>query len=191
MIRRIASWFAGLPIRRAAWLLPLAWAIHEAEEWNIDAWYRRHFVDPGYFDRMSEETLWIGLAFVAAQGVVWTAIATLPKNPRIVAFLMLPYFIYISFGNALQHIFWLVYFRAYAPGIVTALLLVIPAVALFALRAIRERLVPWWYVALLTALTIPGVVQVVQAGNHVSPVFQQRHLSGMAMSERIVGLFRN
>ncbi|HEY4214047.1 MAG TPA: hypothetical protein VGM84_21410 [Steroidobacteraceae bacterium] len=81
------AWFLNLDFRKAIWLAPLAWAIHEMEEWNIDAFVRSHFIDAGSLAADDSHGLWISLAIVAGNGIVWTALTSWPRNPRFAAFL--------------------------------------------------------------------------------------------------------
>jgi hypothetical protein len=176
-----------MTFRQAVWLLPLAWALHEAEEWNIMAWYRENFVDPGYFDQIDGPVVWVGLAMMSVIGFIWTAVATLPRNPRIVAWLILPFFVVISLANAFQHIYFQFEFGDYAPGVVTAVLLVIPSVVFIISRAIRNRLVPWWYVAILVVMMFPNLNATVRSGNNVTEPMQNIHKTGIQLMRAIRG----
>src|SRR5262252_3093230 len=100
-MRSLARWFMQLDFRKAIWLAPLVWIIHEMEEWNIDAFDRMHYVDPGSAATISHRQLWFYLGLAAVNGVIWTAVTAWPKNPRFAAFLTLPFFVYFSFGNVL------------------------------------------------------------------------------------------
>ena len=168
-MKRLVDWFLRLDFRKAIWLAPLAWTLHEAEEWNINHFESRHFADPGYFSLIDRPILWIGLAWVSLMGIIWTSLTAWPKNPKFAAFLTLPFFIYLSFGNVLQHIYWTLHFRTYAPGIVTAALLVGPVVVGLTVKAIRGRLIPWWYAAIFYVLLIPTVISTVRAANQAPP----------------------
>jgi len=55
-------------------------------------------------------------------------LATLPRRPKFAAFLIL-FYASTVFLNALQHVYWIFYFGAYSPGIVTAVLLLFPVTA--------------------------------------------------------------
>jgi Protein of unknown function with HXXEE motif len=170
LIGRAVRWFMQLDFRKAIWLAPLAWALHEAEEWNINAFESRHFVDPGYFSAVDHTVLWIGLAWVALQGVLWTGLTAWPRNPRFAAFLALPWFIYLPFGNALQHVWYEFRFGGYTPGIVTATLLIIPVVLGLTVKAIRGRLIPWWYAAIFYLGAVTMLVSAIQSGNRLPPM---------------------
>ena len=67
----IISEMSRLPFRRVIWILPIGWALHEMEEWNIISWYQRHFVNPPEMTPLSVLTL---LAYSALAGFVWTFI---------------------------------------------------------------------------------------------------------------------
>ena len=108
----------------ATWLLPVAIALHEAEEWNILDWEQRNFVNLSDKTHTSVRTF---LVFFTLLGFLCTALVTLPNNPKIAAFLFLP-FAAGACLNALQHLFYTFYFRQYAPGVITSVVLYIPIV---------------------------------------------------------------
>jgi len=186
-VKRIVAWFMALPFRRAIWLAPLAWTLHEAEEWNINEFESTHFVDPGYFSRIDHPVLWLGLGQVALQGVVWTALTAWPRNPRFAAFLTLPFFVVLSFGNVLQHVYYVGYFRGYTPGFATAVLLLAPVVLALSYRAVREKLVPWWYATILYLAAVPALVSTIQARDQLPPQLQSMQLRAIHVAELILG----
>lgn len=113
-------------LKSAIWLLPAALAVHEFEEWNILEWYRAHWVnlDAG---TMTDSSVHVWLLFLSAVGfiVTWVASASLGLR-RAARLVVLPVFAVIILGHAGAHIFWTVRFGAYAPGVVTSVLLIIP-----------------------------------------------------------------
>jgi hypothetical protein len=136
-------------VRRVLWALALAFVLHEAEEWNLVAWEREHFVPPPQIDDLAVRTLLVAFATLA---LVFTAAALRFLSLRGALLALLPFYFTIVFGNALTHVFWLFYFRAYAPGVVTSALLLVPLTALLATRVLRERLAPAGYALALLAL---------------------------------------
>jgi hypothetical protein len=163
------------------WLFPIAFALHEAEEWNIMKWYHRNYSDlPPATDRSART--WI--VFISLVGFAWTAIAVLPGSPSVAAFVLLP-LVAIAIQNGLQHIYWLFCFRQYAPGVVTSVLLVIPIGGYIVAMAVQQGHVPIWYVAIWAALMIPGLVQTVRAGNEMTAPVRAIHNWGIKLSEMI------
>lgn len=163
------------------WLFPVAFALHEAEEWNIMKWYHRNFTDlPPATDRSART--WI--VFVSLVGFVWCAVAVLPGNPAVGAFVFLPA-IAIGMQNALQHIYWLFDFRQYAPGVVTSVLLLIPIVFYITVRAVQQGFAPIWYVAIWSLLILPGLVQTVKASREMTSAVRAMHMMGIKLSMRI------
>lgn len=184
---RLSAWFMRLDFRKAIWLTPLVWCLHEAEEWNIDDFERANFVDPGYFSLIDRPILWLGLAQVALQGVIWTALTAWPRSPRFAAFLTLPAFIVVAFGNVLVHARWVWYFGGYTPGAVTAVLLVGPVIAVLTIKAIRHRLIPWWYALAFYVATVPGLLPWIQRPNEIAPWMQVLQQRGIHTAERVLG----
>lgn len=175
----ILALFDNLGFLSALWLFAIAFALHEAEEWNIVDWYHRNWVD---LPPITHKDARAWLVFISIVGFVLCAAATLPGNPAIAAWTLFPA-IALVFQNALQHVYWLFYFREYAPGIITSVLLLIPLGSYLAARAIQRNYIPVWYVVVLAILIIPGVVQTIKAGNVLIP--QNRAM--LVFSARLAG----
>src|SRR5262245_8000498 len=187
IVQRTWAAFSRADFRKVIWLAPLAWTLHEAEEWNIHEFERTHFVDPGYFELVDRPVLWLGLAQVVIQGIVWTALTAWPRNPRFAAFLTLPWFVYIPFGNVPAHVNWALRFGGYTPGLLSALLLVGPVVLALTVKAVREKLIPWWYASLLYVAPIPALVSTIASGNHIAPWMQAVQLHAIHVARMILG----
>jgi hypothetical protein len=183
----LVDWFVRLDFRKAVWLAPLVWALHEAEEWDINTFESQHFVDPGYFRLIDHPVLWIGLGIVALYGLIWTVLTAWPRNPKFAAFLTLPFFVYLSFSNVLQHVFFAFHFRTYAPGVVTAVLLVAPVVLGLTIKAVRGRLIPWWYAAVLYVAIVPTFVSTIRTPNQIPSGIQNGQRNGVRIALAILG----
>lgn len=144
----------------------VAFYLHEAEEWNILRWEQRNFVNLPAKTNVSVRTF---LVVFTMFGFLWTALAALPTNPTIAAFVLLP-FAAGAFLNALQHLFYTLYFRQYAPGVITSVVLYLPIVGYLTARVIEEHLVPVAYVVVLVLLTVLGLIHTIKAGN-VLPLY--------------------
>jgi hypothetical protein len=167
-----------MPFLAAVWLLPAAVALHEAEEWNILAWEQRHFVNVPSKTQASTRTF---LVFFSLMGFLLTGVAVLPGSPRLAAWIVLAFAAGASL-NALQHIFYLVFFKEYAPGVITAVLLILPVSGYLMVRAIEENLIPIGYVAALSALVVLGLIQTIRAGNTFIPFFKAVSQFGLLLA---------
>ena len=163
----------------AIWLMPFALAFHEAEEWNILRWEERNFVN---LPAKTHAGVRAFLVVFTLFGFLWTALAALSNNPKVAAFVLLP-FVAGAFLNALQHLFYTIYFRQYAPGVITSVALYLPISGYLTVRAIQENLVPVVYVVALVILTILGLIQTMKAGNTFIPAFRAFSQFGMALSK--------
>lgn len=164
-MRSMAEWFWSLDFRKAIWLAPVAWALHELEELVFDiATFGEMYFRTLPPRATTGQPLWIGLGIVALNGFIWTALTAWPKNPRVAAYLTLPFFVYFSFANVLQHVYYAVYFGTYQPGVVSAVGLVAPVVVALTMKALRGKFIPWWYVALLYATVVPTLIATYRAG---------------------------
>ncbi len=107
--------------------------------------------------------------------------ATLPGNPVLAAYVFLPA-IAVATQNALQHVYWLFYFKQYAPGIITSAVCLIPLGVYLVLRAVLQSYVSFWYVGILMLLLIPGLVQTVQAKNRMTKQIRAIHHLGIKLA---------
>ena len=153
------------------WLFPIAFTLHELEEWNIVKWYDKYFVDLP--DKTNTSTRFF-LVFISVVAFLWTGIATLWGDPTIAAYILFS-FLAIVFLNCLQHIYWQFHFRAYAPGVVTSVLLLLPVIAILIYRAVIDAIVPVWYVLLLALVVLPGFVETIRADNRMTSQFLRIH----------------
>jgi hypothetical protein len=140
-----------IPIRNLLWLLGISFALHEAEEWNLVSWVHANFTPSPQFNDLAARTLLVLFAFL---GLSFTALSIRLFSLRGALIALLPFFVTVMLGNALTHIFWLFYFRTYAPGVVTSGLLLVPLATYLVHRVLRERLVPRAYVWALLGLAV-------------------------------------
>lgn len=155
----------SMPISRLLWLLAISFALHEAEEWNLVSWERAHFTPPPEFTDLAARTL---LVLFALLGLSITAVSVRFLSTRGALVALLPLFVAVVFGNALTHLFWLFYFGAYAPGVITSGLLVVPLTLHLVRRVLRERLVPRAYVLVLLGLALLQPLGAAAAGSTLS-----------------------
>jgi hypothetical protein len=154
------------PVRRLAWLLPVAFGLHEAEEWKIVAWTHANFTPRTDATDAGARTLLVVFTLLA---FVYTAAASRLPSTRAMLLAILPLYVVAAFGNALTHAFWMLHFGAYVPGVLSAVLLVAPLTLYVSWRAVRERLVPTWYVGALFLLALLPLPAIVRAGSTLTP----------------------
>jgi hypothetical protein len=162
------------------WLFPVVFALHEFEEWNVVAWYRRNYVD---LPPMTDKSARAWLVFISIVGFLVSAAVILPGNLTLAALIILAAAAVI-FLNALQHVYWLFYFKQYAPGVVTSILLLIPYISYLAVRSVQQQVVPLWYVVAWLIFVVTGLVQTVKAGNTMTPAIRAVHKAGEALAKR-------
>ncbi len=164
------------------WLFPIAFTLHELEEWNIVKWYEQNFVDLP--DKTNTSTRFF-LVFISTAAFLWTGLAALWGNASLAAYILFA-FLSVVILNCIQHIYWQFYFRTYAPGVITAVFLLLPLIGLLAFRAIAESLVPVWYLALCLLLVVLGMRSTIQTQNRLTPMFLRIH----AFSKNMVELLK-
>ena len=133
---------------RIAWLLPLAFFLQEAEQWNLVAYYQSRFPGgPGL------SAVHVRVAMLAAVLIVclWTRAAMRARSAPRAAFAILP-LAAIGLLEALLHAYWTAHSRGYVPGMVMALAVFGPASLLLAWRAWRDGFVSPAYVVTLVVI---------------------------------------
>jgi hypothetical protein len=178
----ILTVFERLDFLSMVWLFLIAFVIHEAEEWNITDFELRNFVGvPATVTKKNART-WIGIICVV--GLVWCAAATWPGNPRLAAYVFLPA-VALALGNALQHVFWTLYFRQYAPGVISAMVLLVPLGGYLVVRAVQQGYAPPGYAAVLVVLMLFPLVQTVRAGHEMTAPIRGIYRLGNWLAEKL------
>ena len=153
---------------RALWLVAGAMAIHELEEWNIAEWGARNFSN---HTGISDQAIWVGLLFITVVFVGWIFLATRLHNPLAISLVALPPVGLVAIGNSMQHITWTFLFGEYAPGVVSALFLVLPTSILAIWRMLQVHRLLSLPLGFCAGLWVAGVVRTIEAG-HEMQAFQ-------------------
>lgn len=173
-----------LQVRSLLWLLAFSFALHEAEEWNLVSWQQANFTPRPQFDDLAVRTLLVLFTLLALS---FTAVCIRFLSLRGALIALLPLFLAVVLGNALTHLFWVCYFRGYAPGAVTSGLLLLPLTLHLAQRVLRERLVPRAYVWSLLGLAVLQPLGAVIAGASLTGSQLAVQRLGMRLSQWLWG----
>jgi hypothetical protein len=166
------------------WVFLLFTAIHELEEWNINAFERRHFTDvPEYATSRSARGV---IVFVCLAGLIWSSAAAVSGDPTTAAWILLPA-VFFMIMNAVQHVYWSVLSRSFMPGIFSAVFLIIPSGAYMILRAVGPEKVPAWYAAVWTVIFTAVWIHTARAGRRMTLFIRGVYRIGYWISERIPG----
>lgn len=161
------------------WIFLIIAAIHELEEWNIDQFERRHF--SGLPPAATDKSARMVIAYVIAIGLLWVSAAALTGSPATAAWIIMPAVAFMIM-NALQHIFWTIYFRQLAPGVISSIILVIPYGLYLIAEALRQGYIPVWYVAILAAIFGAGLVQTIISGSRMPPLIRAANQLGIVIA---------
>jgi hypothetical protein len=74
-------------LRHLVWLLPVAFGLHEAEEWNIVPWFQAHFVPRTELTDLAARTLLVAFTLAA---LLYSAGASLLLGTRALLLAVLP-----------------------------------------------------------------------------------------------------
>lgn len=131
---------------------------------------------------ISAYAIWLGLVLVTVLFTGWIFVATRFRNPVAMGLVALPAVALVAVGNAVQHITWTILFRAYAPGVASAVVVVVPAAALAMWRMIQVERLSLLPLVGCAALWNVASVQVVATGHELEPfhLTLQRFFIGLA-----------
>lgn len=173
-------------LARSLWLVAAALGVHELEEWNIASWSARNFTN---HTGISDQAIWIGLVVVTLVFAGWILVATRLRSPLAMSLVALPAVALVATGNSVQHVTWTLYFGEYAPGVVSACLLVVPAAVVAMRRMVDVHRLLIFPLAGCAVLWVVAALQVVQTGRELEP-FQlalHRFFIGLAIALGLPG----
>jgi len=128
---------SGVSFRQAVWLFPVAFTLHVLEEFPRFISWAQRYASPEF---TKSDYLKIHIAGIIGAFIAAAVVFYFPN--RTVIFLFLTFmFTPAVFFNALFHSGAALYFRAYCPGVITALLLYLPLYWFVSRLAYRERLI--------------------------------------------------
>lgn len=153
------------PFVTMVWLFPLAVALHQAEKINLQEWLIQHFKD---LPPITHISVGFSLALPVAAAVLWSWIALFTNEGYSTAWVLLPGLVMMS-TQALQTLIWAARFKAYAPGLVTGVGVVLPVALYLGTLAQVQALVPPLYGQLYLLLILPGVISTLRAGHRLDP----------------------
>lgn len=133
------------------WIIPIAFSIHELEEWNILKWYKKHYRNLPASTNVSIRIhiIVLGLASFLLTGIALIFPGTFLFSVIVVfmsAFVLL---------NFLQHIIWTVQLKAYSPGLITSAICLMSVAAVNAIIITRGQIDTLFY--LLVFFIIPAL----------------------------------
>jgi hypothetical protein len=174
-----------LRYKRALWLLPVGFAMHELEEWRILDWYGRYWtgLEPAH---MRPEVVHAFLLASIAAYATWALVATRFRSARVAAHLLLIPFVLIIYGHSIFHVGWAIVYRAYDPGAFTSLFVLPPLAFYLVRRAVREGFMSRAVaIGLLAVAPLFGVAALL--GGNVAPPGGLVHLR---FASYVLDLFR-
>ena len=139
---------------------------HELEEWNILTWHRQFQTNiPPDVTNLDIRTffLFIILLFFALSYLI-----LIPKNKKINSYLFIPLLTF-AFYNGIVHLFWLFYFKTYAPGVIFGFFVSVPFIILIVYKMLKENLVKKWYFLIFAAISAFLVIQAINLGDKIEP----------------------
>lgn len=157
-------------VKAAMWIIPIIFFIHEMEEWNILDWYKCTYNPPPPSTKLSCR-IWLFL--ISIFGFMITSIAYILPNDTISAGVLLVFIVFSTF-NGLQHIYWTIAFKKYAPGVIFSSLGIIAGIFITAV-ILSKGLISAGYVFFLYLITVPFMIETFRAKNKLIRSFTYLH----------------
>jgi hypothetical protein len=171
MFEKIKSWYKTQSFAQLLWAVPIAYFLHELEEWNVISWELVNF--PGMEPApVGPARMWLIGSGLLGFFLIW--IATRFKNQKITAYIAVP-IITIAMMNGAQHIVWSISFVTYSPGLIFGGIAGVSIGLYFLIRAAREKLVHIAYILVFAAIATYSIVQTALLGHTMSPVITAIH----------------
>lgn len=150
------------------WIIPALLFLHELEEWNILKWYRKYYTD---FTASTNTSIRIHIITLGIIAFLLTFIAWIsPIAIRSIIVIFLSSFI---LTNTIQHVIWTFQYKAYAPGLTTAILCVVVYTFVNILLVKNEMILTPFYLILL--LGIPTVKKTIKSKHQMTPEVRKIH----------------
>ncbi len=155
----------SLSLRQTAWLFPVAYTLHVLEELpNFTAWAQR-YASPAYTMRDYVIVHALGLLVAMISAVIVSFI-----NHRVLIFIFFTFiFTPATFCNVFFHAGAAVVFRAYCPGVITALFIYTPLYLAITRLILREQLLT--HRMAIVSLLIAGIVHAADVSHNVFKAF--------------------
>jgi len=168
--KMIFNFLVNVDIKVFMWIIPTVFFCHEMEEWNILDWYHSTYNPPPKSTKLSCR---IWLFIMSIFGFIVTALSYIVPSPYISAGIILFLVVFTTF-NGIQHIYWTITFKKYAPGVIFSSIGIICGIFV-TIAAFLQRLVSPIYVVILYTITIPFIIATVHAKNKCIRTFQNLH----------------
>lgn len=150
----------GLNLKTIMWIIPIIFFLHEMEEWNIYDWYHSTYQTPPPSTKLSMR-IWLWL--ISIWGFLVTSISYIIPNKMISAMVIL-FLVVFTTVNGLQHIYWTIAFRKYAPGVIWSSLGIVAGGFITAAFLIQQK-ISIVYILILYLISIPLIIQTIRAKN--------------------------
>ena len=160
----------SINLKTAMWIVPIIFFAHEMEEWNILDWYKCTYCPPPSSTKLSCR-IWLFL--ISIFGFMITSIAYIIPDDTVSSGVILVFIVFSTF-NGLQHIYWTIAFKKYAPGIIFSSLGIFAGMFITAV-IVSKGLLSAGYIIILYLTTIPFLLETFRAKNKLIRSFSYLH----------------
>jgi len=165
-----------IPVYLLVLSLPVMFALHEFEEWNILRWYKKHYTGiPESTDRSIR--VWIIFISILIFGV--SGIALLFVENRIIFSILMVALSAFMITNIIQHVIWTIQYRDYSVGLITAGIL-LGVVVFVNISLFNAGLINAWFYVLSGYILIP-VIKTVKSPHVMTQEIRGIHNIGIKL----------
>lgn len=127
-----------MSFRRLQWLFPIAVTLHNGEEaLFMPAWDVAHSNQIPLHPRAA--VIWLALLLLTAIAYVITALSAKRGPQSVWAYLLFGYIAATWVNVFVPHIPAAIFFRGYAPGVITAVLINLPLMSILLFQVVRDH----------------------------------------------------
>jgi len=166
----IIDFLTGVRFTTLMWLIPFVFFLHEMEEWNILAWYHSTYNPPPKSTKLSCR---IWLFVISIWAFILSALAYIIPEKHVSAGIII-FLVVFTIFNGIQHIYWTIAFKKYAPGVIFSSVGIVCGVVVTS-AALLQGLVYNGYVITLYLIIIPFLIATFKAKNRLIGSFERLH----------------
>jgi len=167
------------------WAIPVFFSIHELEEWNILYWYRKYYTN---LPPSTGFSIHLHIITFCIVGFMLTTIAVLFQATFLFS-LIICFISGFILLNVFQHVNWTIQLKAYSPGLISGLILiVITAVVNYILISNHRIQLPFYAIILL--VIIPAI-NTIKIRREMTPEIRRAHNFFISIENRLKGRNNN
>jgi hypothetical protein len=164
------------------WIIPLAFSIHEFEEWNILKWYKKYYKNlPG----STNTSIHIHIVSLSILSFLLTFAAYITSGTFLFSLIVAFISSFILY-NFIQHIIWTLQLKTYSPGLATASFCVLSVIYVNIQLIQNDRIILLFYLTLI--FFIPSLIGTIKVKGEMTKEILRVHYFFIKMEKVLAGI---